>query len=66
MKDILPVYFSKDEKDLQEKIELRCKHISRSGWMKQAAAEKIEREENQNAVKENPRNNGINNLLDDF
>ena len=31
---------------LFQKIQSRCQHISISGWLKQAAAEKIEREEN--------------------
>lgn len=69
MGDIIPAYFSKDEKELQEKIiaSAKRKHTSKSSWMKDAAAEKIEREENQStAVKANPQGSKFNNLLDDL
>lgn len=43
---VIPVSFKKDELDLYYKIDIRCKLISKSGWLKEAAMEKLMREEN--------------------
>ena len=43
----MQVSFKDEEEILRLKIKSRSKYLGDSGWMKQAAAEKIEREENQ-------------------
>lgn len=67
----IPVYFADDEMDLYEQIKKSCKHISRSSFMKIAALEKIEREENKqstdNLFSGNKQgNNQFGDLLDKF
>lgn len=71
----LPVYFGDNNMDmnLYHSINARCKHISQSSWMKNAAIEKIERE-NQSTLNNQQSNrqqsinmtNAPNNLLDRF
>lgn len=43
---IIQVSFKEDELNLYHKIILRSKLLTNSGWMKEAALEKLEREEN--------------------
>jgi hypothetical protein len=46
MKKVVEVSFKEDELYLIHEIEKRTKLSSKSGWIKQAIAEKIERENN--------------------
>lgn len=41
----IPVYFTDEELELLKRIDKARKHISRAGWMKQAAEEKLKKEE---------------------
>jgi hypothetical protein len=44
------VYFADDEMKLLDKIDADRSHISRSGWMKQAAEEKLKKSKEQPRV----------------
>lgn len=43
---IIQISFKDDELDLYYRIETRCKLAGKSGWLKEAALEKLEREDN--------------------
>lgn len=45
MGETIKISFKKHESELYDSIMKRCELIGVSGWMKQAAKEKIEREE---------------------
>lgn len=47
MARVIQLSFGKDDEQLYQELEARTKHMSKSGWIKQAIAEKIERETNQ-------------------
>ena len=46
MARIIQVSFKDDEEDMLQEIEKQAKHVGKSGWIKQAIAEKLEREKN--------------------
>ena len=46
MARVIPLSFGESDEELYKKFLDKTKHMSKSGWIKQAMAEKIEREEN--------------------
>ena len=43
---VIQISFKEDEMELYYKIQTRCKMLSKSGWIKEAMFEKLEREDN--------------------
>lgn len=64
---MIQVSFKQEELHLLDEIEKRCQYIKQSDWMKQAAAEKIAREESVQNTREEPQQEiNIDGFLDGF
>jgi hypothetical protein len=43
---VIQISFKDDEMELYYKIQMRCKVLSKSGWIKEAIFEKLDKEDN--------------------
>ena len=55
-KNIIQVSFKDDELELFYRIQMRCKLTGKSGWFKEAALEKLEREDHPQLYVQQPTN----------